>query len=458
MDKLEMLLVDDEKDFVDGLARIIEKNFPCQCIKSYSGEQALDIINRDEIKILLTDLRMPGLNGIELIKKVQKINPDITSIILTAYGSIESAVEAVKIGAYDFLTKPVSLEQLRLVLSKVLERVKILEENKRLKQKLIASCFAKELVGETLIMQRLKEKIIAVANTDFTVLIRGESGTGKELVAKKIHQLSRRKHKPLVSVNCPAIPETLLESELFGHKKGAFTGANNSRDGLFKKADGGTILLDEIGDISLEVQAKLLRVLQEKEIRPVGSNTSIKCDVRILATTNQDLETKIAKGLFREDLFYRLNVLEIKVPSLRERREDIPLLVSYFVGITCKELGLLEKEISPEVLAYLSSKEWPGNVRELQNFVRRLVVFSPGNKIELKSVNLVELDDNIYSQENIIPYKTYKKQVLDNFTRSYFKKVLQITGGNISEAARISGIERVSLQKIMKRLGIKLDK
>jgi len=453
MDMIRILLVDDQKDFVDGLARIIEKHFPCKCLKAYSGQEALEILAQKKVQVLITDLRMPEINGIELVKRAQKNNSELTSIVLTAYGNIESAVEAVKSGAYDFLTKPVSLEQLNLVLNKVIEKVKIIAENERLKQALLQTKFGQDLIGQSPVMQRLKEKIAAMGSNDFTVLIRGESGTGKELVARKIHQLSRRKDKPFVCVNCPAIPGNLLESELFGHKKGAFTGADQSRLGLFQRANQGTILLDEIGDIDLDLQAKLLRVLQEKEIRPVGSDKTIHCDVRILATTNQPLEEKIKQGLFREDLFYRLNVLEVRVPPLRERKEDIPLLAHYFVGQTCLELGLQSKEVEPDVLAYLSARDWPGNVRELQNFVRRLVVFSK-EVITLKSIDLVEVENNFDLKEKIIPYKEYKKQVINSFTKNYFQKILQKTKGNISEAARLSGIERVSLQKIIKRLNL----
>ncbi|MDK2922045.1 MAG: hypothetical protein PWR24_1602 [Desulfonauticus sp.] len=456
MNNISVLLVDDEKDFVDGLVRIINRYFKVRCFKAYSAQDALEIIDNNNINIVLTDLRMPGLSGLDLVKKIQSRNKDITCLVLTAYGSIESAVEAMRAGAYDFLTKPISPEQLKLVLGKVLERSKILEENRRLRKKVFASCLGGEIVGESKAIQTLKEQILAVAETDFTVLIRGESGTGKELVARKIHELSKRGKENLFTVNCPAIPTTLLESELFGHVKGAFTGAQQNYEGLLKRADGSTVLLDEIGDIGLEVQAKLLRFLQEKEIKPVGGSKSFQVDVRILASTNQPLEEKIKEGTFREDLFYRLNVLEIRVPALRERREDIPLLATYFVQRTCTELQLEEKELSPEVLTYLTNRDWPGNVRELQNFVRRLVVFSKNKLISAEVVNLVEMDTKL-DKEDILPYKAYKKKVLDDFTRTYFQKVLEKTRGNISQAARLSGIERVSLQKIIKRVGLKVS-
>lgn len=456
MNNISVLLVDDEKDFVDGLVRIINRYFKVRCFKAYSAQDALEIIDNNNINIVLTDLRMPGLSGLDLVKKIQSRNKDITCLVLTAYGSIESAVEAMRAGAYDFLTKPISPEQLKLVLGKVLERSKILEENRRLRKKVFASCLGGEIVGESKAIQTLKEQILAVAETDFTVLIRGESGTGKELVARKIHELSKRGKENLFTVNCPAIPTTLLESELFGHVKGAFTGAQQNYEGLLKRADGSTVLLDEIGDIGLEVQAKLLRFLQEKEIKPVGGSKSFQVDVRILASTNQPLEEKIKEGTFREDLFYRLNVLEIRVPALRERREDIPLLATYFVQRTCTELQLEEKELSPEVLTYLTNRDWPGNVRELQNFVRRLVVFSKNKLISAEVVNLIEMDTKL-DKEDILPYKAYKKKVLDDFTRTYFQKVLEKTRGNISQAARLSGIERVSLQKIIKRVGLKVS-
>lgn len=456
MSDISVLVVDDEKDFVEGLVRIINRYFKLKCAKAYSAKEALEFIEKNKIHILITDLRMPEISGLELIKKTLAQNKEITCLVLTAYGSIESAVEAIKAGAYDFLTKPISPEQLKLVLGKVLERVKILEENEKLKKKVFASCLGSEIVGESKAIQELKEKILAVAETDFTVLIRGESGTGKELVARKIHELSKRGKKTLFTINCPAIPSTLLESELFGHVKGAFTGAHQNYEGLFKKASGSTVLLDEIGDISLDVQAKLLRFLQEKEVKPVGGSSNYKVDVRILASTNQNLEDKIKQGSFREDLFYRLNVLEIRVPPLRERKEDIPLLVYYFIKQTCNELNLVEKEVSPQVLAYLCSKDWPGNVRELQNFVRRLVVFSKDKLITTQAINLVEVDSKLDSEE-ILPYKVYKKQVMDSFTKAYFEKVLQKTGGNITKAAKLSGIERVSLQKIIKRVGLNLD-
>lgn len=293
------------------------------CFEATSGRQALEVIQHQPVGVMLTDLRMPGLGGIELTESALKICPHISVVVLTAYGTVESAVRALKKGAYDFLTKPIEGAALLRVVNKAMERHLLISENARLR-KLTGQLDLKDvMVGESFVMQRLKEQIASIARSDYTVLIRGESGTGKELVANDIHRLSARSRQPCLSVHCPAIPEHLLESELFDHVRGAFTGAERNHRGLFETADRGTLLLDEIGDLSLSLQAKLLRVLQEKEIRPVGANTKRLIDVRILALTNQDLEKKIKAGSFREDLFYRLNVLVVTVPPLRDRKEDI---------------------------------------------------------------------------------------------------------------------------------------
>jgi len=456
-DIFPVLIVDDEKDFANGLVRILERRFPDYVyISCTSGQAALNVLKEKTVGVMLTDLRMPDMNGIELLEKALTINPQLCVVLMTAYGTIEDAVKSLKLGAYNFITKPIERASLYHMIEKAMERYLLLSENQRLRKLVERYGPQQKMIGESPAMRQLTESIAAVAKTDYTVLIRGESGTGKELAARSVHQLSARAERPLLSVNCPAIPEQLLESELFGHVKGAFTGADRNRKGLFETASGGTLLLDEIGDISPSIQAKLLRVLQEKEIRPVGSSEKKEVDVRILATTNQDLEAKIRNGSFREDLFYRLNVLTLTLPPLRDRKQDIPLLVHHFITLTCQEMGLEQREISPDVLAYLSAKSWPGNARELLNFVRRMVVFSAGQRIGLSSVQLVEKGGmaNGLQDEEFIPYKVAKTRVMDDFTAGYVKAVLHKTGGNISEAARISGLERVSLQKIIRRLNI----
>jgi DNA-binding NtrC family response regulator len=452
-----ILIVDDEPDFAAGLKRQLARRFPQESIMvAQSGEEALSLLKRQPAQVMLTDLRMSAMSGLELLGKALEMEPYLSPVMLSAYGNIETAVEALKAGAYDFLTKPVDFENLFRVISKALERSRLLGENRRLKKLVDQSSSGPALIGESPALLRLKETIAAVAQSDYTVLIRGDSGTGKELVARTIHGLSQRRKKPLVTVNCPAIPDQLLESELFGHVKGAFTGAEQEHTGLFVTADKGTILLDEIGDISLSIQLKLLRCVQEQDVRPVGSNQSHKVDVRILASTNQNLEDRIQEKTFREDLFYRLNVLSIMVPTLDERREDIPLLVQYFIDQICREMKTCIKRITPETISYLAAKDWPGNVRQLLNFVRRLAVFGANEVVDLNVVRLVESQNYPGSPDpdQLTPYKDAKAQVLDSFTTAYVDSLLKAAGGNVSEAARLSGLERVSLQKILKRHGI----
>jgi DNA-binding NtrC family response regulator len=454
-----ILLVDDERDFAQGLARLIGAGFPeAECVLAGSGAEALEQLGNGETELMLTDLRMPGLDGQELLRQALEIDPGLTVIMLTGHGSVEAAVAALKAGAYDFLTKPMDKAELYRAVGRGLDRARLLGENRALRELARRPELDRSLVGASPPMQRLKEAIAAVAASDYTVLVRGESGTGKELVAANIHRLSPRAAKPFVTVNCPAIPEHLLESELFGHVKGAFTGADKGRRGLFVTAQGGTILLDEIGDIPMSVQTKLLRVLQEHEVRPVGSSDTVKVDVRILASTNQDLEARITSGQLRQDLFYRLNVLTVTTPPLRDRREDIPLLAAFFLDQACREMKLPQKALGPEAVACLATRPWPGNVRELQNLVRRLAVFCPASQVEMSHLRLAGGGPAAAcgpggQAEPLAPYKQAKAHVLDEFTRRYVEQVLDKTGGNVSEAARVSGIERVSLQKIIKRLG-----
>ncbi len=453
-----ILIVDDEKDFARGIARLLGRTWPkVTCLDVHSGAEALEIIGRREISLMITDMRMPGMTGMELLQEALARHPNMSVVLLTAFGDVQTAVEALKSGAYDFLLKPLDNEAFFKVTARALERNRLLLENLKLKD-LARTCGpSRTLLGQSPAMIRLRETIATVARTDYTVLIRGESGTGKELVARMIHDLSSREEAPLVTVNCPAIPSELLESELFGHTKGAFTGADSSRPGLFLSANRGTLLLDEIGDIAPAIQTKLLRAIQEMEIRPVGSSTSTKLNVRILASTNQNLEDKIRQGSFREDLFYRLNVLSIDVPPLRERRDDIPLLARIFTLKTCREMDTPPKEIDPDVLTYLSSKDWNGNVRELINFTRRLVLFSPGERISMPVVSQLEGTGTLEQDQatDITLYKDAKGAVMDQFTRTYVTDILQKTRGNVSEAARKSGLERVSLQKIIRRMGIR---
>ncbi len=460
---IDILIVDDEQDFARGLARLVAGRFTEARVEvAQSGKEALQILTARKMHLMITDLRMPEMNGMQLLAESIKLHPDLSMVVLSAYGTVETAVEALHAGAYDFLTKPIEPDQLFRVVTKGLERSRLLEENSQLRQILSRQGSQGELVGEGPAMRKLRQTIAAVAQSDYAVLIRGESGTGKELVAQLIHQAGARATQPFLSVNCPSIPETLLESELFGYVKGAFTGADRDHKGLFSAAHTGTIHLDEIGDISPAVQTKLLRCLQNGEIRPVGSNTNQSVDVRVISSTNQDLEACLTKKSFREDLYYRLNVLTLTLPPLRERVEDIPLLGQFFLRGTCREMGLAEKEISPEVLQWMSTCPWPGNVRELQNFVRRMTVFCAGERMDMSLVRTVleggSRPDNqqgraVGPQASLVAYKEAKAEVVNAFTLEYLRDLLTMTKGNVSEAARISGLSRVALQKILARTG-----
>lgn len=455
-----ILIVDDEKDFAVGMARLLGRRFPDErIVVALSADEGLDFLRDGGFGLMLTDLNMPGRDGVELLREAKAEFPDLSVVMLTAYGTVQTAVDALKMGAYDFLTKPVEPGGLFQVVERGLERSRLLGENARLQEVIARRCGANELVGDSLAVRRLKEGVAAVAQSDYTVLIRGESGTGKELVARTIHRLSGRAEKPLLTVNCPAIPDQLLESELFGHVKGAFTGADRDRKGIFVAASGGTLLMDEIGDISPAVQTKLLRALQEGEIRPVGSSRTIPVDVRILASTNQPLEERIRDNSFREDLYYRLNVLNLNVPALRERKEDVVVLARHFLAESCREMGVAPKVMSPEAVAYLVTKPWPGNVRELQNFIRRLAVFSSGESLDMAHIRLIEgLENGGPGREpELTLYKDAKEKVVNDFTRAYVEELLARVRGNVSEAARRSGLSRVALQKILKRLDVDAD-
>jgi len=459
-----ILTVDDEQDFGRGLARLIAGHFPDTRVEAVqSGREALRILKERKVHLMITDLRMPEMNGMQLLSEALGLDPDLSMVVLSAYGTIETAVEALHAGAYDFLTKPIEPEQLFRVVAKGLERSRLLEENNHLRRILSRQDPRHQLIGEGPAMQALRQTIAAIAQSDYTVLIRGESGTGKELAARLIHGTGPRADKPFLAVNCPSIPDNLLESELFGYVRGAFTGADRDHKGLFAAADTGTLHLDEIGDISPAIQTKLLRVLQNGEIRPVGASDTLNVDVRVIASTNQDLEEGLRTRGFREDLYYRLNVLTLTMPPLRDRPEDIPLLARHFLRTTCQEMGLAGKEMDTEVLQWLSSLHWPGNVRELQNFIRRLTVFSTRELIDMQLVRTVAGSGQQHqaARENArkaslsspAAYKDAKAEMVNAFTLEYVRDLLTATRGNVSEAARISGLSRVALQKILARTG-----
>ncbi|MEE4263981.1 MAG: sigma-54 dependent transcriptional regulator [Desulfobacteraceae bacterium] len=456
----KILVIDDEPDMLNLLKRSLEPDLKCAVETAASGEAALRALAGESFDLVLADIRMPGMDGLELLELVKRENPRQTVVMMTAFGRVEMAVEAMRRGAYDFITKPFEHDALLLRLGKALERSALVRENQRLLEKFSDGDDFEGMVGQSTAMQKVFQTIRMVAKTDLTVLITGESGTGKDLAGRAIHKLSSRCKCPFIAVNCPTVPENILESELFGYKKGAFTHATQNKTGLFEEAHTGTIFLDEIGDITPSIQTKLLRVLQEKEIKPLGSNKPIQVDVRIVASTNQHLSDKIGIGEFREDFFYRLNVLPIEMPALRERQGDIPLLAGHMLQKHRAKLKMPDKTFSPELLDLFTKYQWIGNVREMENMIIQGILFSSGSQIEPETVGLSELDPApcvVNQAISELPYKEAKEETLRQFNAHYIGSLLTQTDGNVSQAARLCGIERQALQQIMRRYGISAD-
>ena len=462
--KEPILIIDDQPDILKFLERLIGKEMGLRVITAGNGVEALGIIKTGGPELVLLDMRMPGMDGFELLGQMKQIKAPPIVIMMTAYGTIDTAVVALKLGAYDFITKPFDEERLLHTIRRALDHGALLRKNLLLKKnlelerKIRCSKTPEEFIGNSTPARKLVETIRAVANTNVTVLITGETGTGKELAARTIHTISGRAKRPFIAVNCPAIPENILESELFGYRKGAFTGAAESKGGLFQAAEGGTILLDEIGDISMALQAKLLRVLQEKEIKPLGDSMTYRIDVRIIASTNQNLKDKIASGLFREDLYYRLNVVSIRTPALREMREDIPCIAEHFLTRYCVEFGVPQKSLSEDAVKALVAWKWDGNVRQLQNVIKRAVIFSKGRAVEARDLN--PEDDGPYPIEYVseisrMDYRDARRTILEEFNRKYLACLLNGVEGNVSLAARRAGIERQSLQHLMRKYDIR---
>ncbi|WP_299981758.1 sigma-54 dependent transcriptional regulator [Desulfobacula sp.] len=456
--KANILAVDDEKDMTRLLQRTLEPEINCRISMAFSAKMAMSILEQEEFDLVICDIRMPGMDGFELLEHIRSNYPDLTVVMLTAFGNIESAVKAIKKGAYDFIPKPFEQDEIIFKIQKALERSLLLKENKRLlKEKEIRPS---HLIGKSEPMQRVFDQISLVASSDVTVLLTGESGTGKDLAARSIHALSPRKDKRFIPVNCPTIPELILESELFGYKQGAFTNATRDKDGLFQEADKGTIFLDEIGDIGPSIQTKLLRVLQEKEIKPLGDTKIKKVDVRIIASTNRNLKQKIADHEFREDFFYRLNVLPIELPPLRDRITDIPILAEHLVAKHCKKLKKELKTIPEEAMDLLMKQPWPGNVRELENVLVQGILYSKENIIVLSDIPLKDADPKKYDSKepdssiSSLPYREAKEKVLHEFNHNYIGAKLSMTTGNITRAAKQCHMDRQALQQIMKRFSI----
>ncbi len=381
--EVTVLVVDDEPANLASLEKTFQRE-GCRVLKASGAKEALDICRRHRVQVVLTDLMMPGVSGVELLKAVKELSPDTEVVLMTAYGTVETAVQAMREGAYDFVEKPLKRMNIVKAIRKAAERHSLVAENRSLRQEL-KLLTTREIVGQSAALRRVLDVAMQAAPSMATVLVLGESGTGKELIARFIHGKSTRSEGPFVAVNCAAIPESILEAELFGHERGAFTGAVGKREGRFAKARGGTLFLDEIGELSASVQVKLLRVLQEGEYEPVGGETC-KADVRIVAATNRDLAQEVEAGNFREDLYYRLNVIAVTAPALRARREDVPLLVDHFLGVYCKKNGRSRLSVSREVMAKLLDYSWPGNVRELENVIERATVLCRGDVLTLEDL------------------------------------------------------------------------
>jgi len=447
MSLYRILVVDDEDPQRQQLAGFLEKQ-GFSVATAESGIQAMSLCRDKYFELALIDLKMPGMDGIELLKRLRELNPEIQVIMMTAYGTVETAVEAMKLGAYHYVNKPINLDEIKLNISKALERYHLLMENKYLKEQLEAKFQDSQIIGNSKAITEVLSTVSRVAKTKSTVLIRGESGTGKELVARAIHALSDRADKRFVAVSCAALPETLLESELFGYEKGAFTGAIKRKEGRFELADGGTLFLDEIGDISLETQVKLLRVLESQEFERLGGKESLKVDVRIISASNQDLEKKSKEKSFREDLYYRLNVISIFIPSLRERKEDILLLMDHFIQKANQKCGRKVKGITPEVKDIILSYDWPGNVRELENMIERGVVLSRTDVIDKNDLPYFGLikSKETSSSANLSLKDMEKNHILNTLTK---------TNWSLIKTAEILGIHRNTLRLKMKEYGIR---
>jgi len=458
----KVLVVDDERDMLLLLRKVMTRKCGCQVEMATSGDAALVKVNAWMPDVVLTDIKMPGMDGLEFLRRLRDLDPTVTTIIMTGYGTIEMAVLALKEGAYDFFEKPFDNDQIVHAVVRAIERTMLLRENLQLQYRLTERQNVSGFIGRSKKLDQVLELLRRLAPSRATVLIRGESGTGKELAARALHAMSKRAKHPMVTVNCPALPEHILESELFGYRKGAFTGADRDKEGLFLKANGSTLLLDEIADIPVSIQTKLLRVLQEKEIQPLGQTKTYPVDVRILASTNQDLEGKIERGEFREDLFYRLNVMTVTMPSLSDMVNDIPLLAQHFLELYSKEHERSDLEFTPEALQCLMRRVWKGNVRELENIINRAVLLCDSNKI-IPS-DLMTNDSPVGNGEGgamsnqtcflHLPYKKAKEEVLNYFTSTYLKTALTASKGNVSAAARECGMERQAFQRLMRRHSI----
>ncbi|MGE5351693.1 MAG: sigma-54-dependent transcriptional regulator [Acidobacteriota bacterium] len=444
--KTRILIVDDEKIVRESLFHWFEEE-GYEVDTAEDAEAALRTIDKGKYELMLVDMKMPGMSGLELLEKVKEIDKDTIFILITAFASVPTAIKALKNGAYDYITKPIDPDELAHIVEKAIHQRALRQENEQLKDNIDEIIKPDNLIGESRQMLKIFDLINTVAQTDTTVMIRGESGTGKELVAKAIHINSKRKYFPIVTVNCGALAETLLESELFGHEKGAFTGAHYKRKGKFEMADGGTIFLDEIGTVSPKMQIELLRVIETKQFMRVGGNESIKSDFRVIAATNEPLENLLKEGKFREDLYYRLNVFTIFLPPLRERREDIPVLAYYFMNKFNGAMNKNIKNISNEAMDFLVNYSWPGNVRELENAIERALVVGRGDSIKIEDLPFHVTPNNRIEDDG--------DNSLESMEKRHIMNVLEMNNWNISKSAEALQIDRVTLYNKINKYGFR---
>ncbi|MDZ7362522.1 MAG: sigma-54 dependent transcriptional regulator [candidate division KSB1 bacterium] len=455
--KPTILVIDDEPATLKVMEANLRREGYAVCLAA-DGQAGLAQLTSQPIDIVIADYMMPNLDGIALLEKIRATGLDVPVIIITAYGSIEHAVKAMQLGAANYLSKPINYDELMVVLQKTLEQSHLKKEVERLRREVSTRYSFSNIVGKSAAMQTIYDLIGDLANTDATVLIQGETGTGKELIAKAIHYNSGRKEKPFVGVSCAALPETLLESELFGHEKGAFTGALKTRIGRFEQAEAGTIFLDEIGDIPLTTQAKLLRVLQERAFERIGGNETVRVDVRLISATNKDLRKAIQQNTFREDLFYRLNVVLITVPPLRDRVEDLPLLAFHFLQMYASRFSKTLDNIEPAAIQLLAQQRWPGNVRELENVIERGVILEKSETLTRETIARClqpgeQGSFHFFIYENM-PFRTAKQDLLDRFEREYVSRLLDKHKGNITNAAREAELDYKNFFEKMKRHGL----
>jgi DNA-binding NtrC family response regulator len=445
MKSCKILIVDDELSVRTSLQEwFLEEGFNVETAES--GEEALNKMQTGPFDLILLDIKMPGMDGITLQKKIKDIDEDAIIIIMTAYASVDTAVEALKLGAFDYVTKPFDPDDLSQLIRNALKQKELSTENLQLKEKISELSGVDEIIGQSEEMKRVFEMVNTVAETDSTVLIRGESGTGKELIARAIHSRSKRRYFPIVAVNCGAIPETLLESELFGHEKGAFTGAQYRRKGKLELANGGTLFLDEIGDISSKMQIDLLRVLEGKRFTRLGGSEEIKVDFRLICATNKNLEKLVEEEKFLDDLYYRINVFSIFLPPLRKRKSDIIPLANHFIQKYARSMGKTQKPITQAVQDLMLEYSWPGNVRELENAIERAMVIGKSSEITI---------DDLPLHINAGEKTTSKKVKLSDLEKDHILRILEETGGNVTKAANLLGIDRVTLYNKMKKYGVK---